>query len=620
MAGFCGWSRTEAVPTGEIDAIRAARRALTSSDDHNGSELSGERYCLLHSGRVAVSAIREDDDASAIVFGSVVSADQRMRARFAENGPAASILDAYRQEGPRAFESLSGAFAIAIVLREGDEIVLATDQVGTIPVHYVSVDDRLTFATTLRALKALPFLSLDPDPQSLFQYLYFHAIPTPYTAYRDVYKLPARSWLHWKSGRIETSEYRQVRWSPDDISTWQSNDPEERFFQTLDSVVAQSVGEDEEAGFFLSGGTDSSTLAGVSAKRLSLPTRTYSIGFDEPGYDEMSYARVASSHFGTEHNEYYVTKRDVAELIPRICEAYGEPFGNSSAVPTYFCALMAGKDGVSRMVAGDGGDELFGGNSRYSDQLVFSYYDRMPGAFKSVLRPVSAVLPLSVMPLRKVRRYVEQAEVRMPLRMFTYNHLRMLEHDRVLTPEFLESVDPQLPDADLTAVYDSASAENMIDRMLALDLKFTITDNDLPKVVTMCELAGREVVFPFLMWDMIELSTRVPPEQKVQRGKLRIFFKHALRNFLPAEILTKQKHGFGLPFGKWLAQDDELRQIASECLNGLAQRGILRTSFTQDLLTRRLDEHSAYYGGFAWVLIQLELWFRYHESNSLNSK
>jgi asparagine synthase (glutamine-hydrolysing) len=282
------------------------------------------------------------------------------------------------------------------------------------------------------------------------------------------------------------------------------------------------------------------------------PARTYSIGFEATGYDEMEYARIAARHFSTEHHEYYVTPDDIVGAIPQIAAIFDQPFGNSSAIPTFYCARKAKTDGVTRLLGGDGGDELFGGNVRYAKQYIFSLYEYLPSALrKQIVEPLVFGIPggANLPVICKARSYIEQATVPMPARTETYNLLGRYGHKEVFSSEFLANVNPDQPIALINETYYQTHAISLINRMLSLDLKFTLADNDLPKVVKSCELSGVEVAFPFLDDEIVTYSAQLEPKLKLKGTKLRYFFKEALRDFLPNEIITKQKHGFGLPFG-----------------------------------------------------------------------
>jgi len=292
---------------------------------------------------------------------------------------------------------------------------------------------------------------------------------------------------------------------------------------------------------------------------------------------------------------------------------FDQPFGNASAVPAFYCARMARLDGVTRMLGGDGGDELFGGNERYSKQHIFALYDQVPDLLRrAILEPGIFNFPGGdhIKLIRKARSYIEQAKVAMPARLETYNLLGRYGPSQVFTDEFLATADVNAPLASLSHTYAQNQAHSLINRMLALDLKVTLADNDLPKVVKACELAGMEVAFPFLTDQMVAFSARLTAKQKLNGTRLRYFFKEALRGTLPDEIITKQKHGFGLPFGVWLQQHAPLQQLAIDSLSDLKKRNIVRADFIDTLVGQHLQEHAGYHGTMVWVLMMMEQWFK----------
>jgi asparagine synthase (glutamine-hydrolysing) len=381
----------------------------------------------------------------------------------------------------------------------------------------------------------------------------------------------------------------------------------------LESAV-RDLAEGADCGAFLSGGTDSSTLSGLLGDVTGEAARTFSIGFAAEGYDEMHYARIAAAHFSTDQHEYYVTPEDVVAAVPEIAAAYDQPFGNASAIPTYYCAKLARTHGVTRMLGGDGGDELFGGNARYARQWQFAYYEWIPMALRRhVIEPVTAHASFAdrLGLWRKARSYVAQASLPMPDRYESYNLLYRLGPENVFTQAFLDEVDVDAPRRRLREAYEEVDAKSLINRMLGLDFRFTLADNDLPKVTRMCELAGIDVVFPMLHDDVIDFSLRLAPGLKLRGTRLRHFFKEALADYLPAEIIAKQKHGFGLPVGAWLQSNAQLRALASDNLMALRARGIVRPEFIDRLLADHLAAHAGYYGTMVWVLMMLELWFQH---------
>ncbi len=215
--------------------------------------------------------------------------------------------------------------------------------------------------------------------------------------------------------------------------------------------------------------------------------------------------------------------------------------------------------------------------------------------------------------MRKARSYIEQALTPMPARMGNYNLLRRYGYETVFTQDFLATINMARPSELLDEIYHKVQAENLINNMLAFDFKITLADNDLPKVVKACELAGMNVGFPLISNELLEFSTRLDPQLKLKGTKLRYFFKESLRGFLPDEILAKQKHGFGLPFGVWLQKNQALKSLAADSLVDLKSRQIVRTDFIDQLLGQRLKEHAGYYGTMVWVLMMLEYWFKQRE-------
>jgi asparagine synthase (glutamine-hydrolysing) len=201
----------------------------------------------------------------------------------------------------------------------------------------------------------------------------------------------------------------------------------------------------------------------------------------------------------------------------------------------------------------------------------------------------------------------------MPVRMESYNHLERAGVESVLEADFLAEVNVEEPRQHLTEIYDSVNAETMLNRMLALDFKITLADNDLPKVSRMCQMAETEAVYPLLSDDVLEFSLRVPVRWKLKGLTLRWFFKHALRDFLPQQILRKKKQGFGLPFGVWMGQHDGLRELAYGSLRGLKSRNVVRSSYIDELIRLHATEHATYYGVMIWVLMMLEQWYQAHE-------
>jgi asparagine synthase (glutamine-hydrolysing) len=270
---------------------------------------------------------------------------------------------------------------------------------------------------------------------------------------------------------------------------------------------------------------------------------------------------------------------------------------------------MAREQGVTQLLAGDGGDELFGGNVRYARQNVFEWYFRLPAGLRTgLVEPLAHSRLGGIGPMRKLRSYVDQALVRLPDRLQTYNYFSRETVDSIVHPDLLGQVNVQLPIEEQRRVFAEPETRNVINRMLYLDWKYTLADNDLRKVSSACELAGVQVSYPWLDDRIIDLSLRVPGPYKVRGRRLRYFVKRALRHFLPRAVIEKPKHGFGLPFGVWMREDRGLQALVARSMASLRERRLVRADYVDALLRRHREEHAAYYGEFLWVLMMLELW------------
>ncbi len=531
---------------------------------------------------------------------------------------AEAVFALWQQHGDAILDSLSGEFLLALWEAERGRALLAVDRFSTFPLFWATRDGHLGFSARPVEAARLAGLTAEIDWQSAFAYAYFHMIPAPLSIVEGVRRLDLGEALRVDGGPVEVVRY----WNPvfDERRPFDFATERGAFLAALrDGVVECTNGlASEQVGCFLSGGTDSSTIAGLVTRHFETPARTFSIGFDVGGYDESMYSRLAARHFGTRHTEYYLTADDVLAGVETIATRYEQPFGNSSAVPTYFCANIAREAGITRMLGGDGGDELYGGNERYAKQAVFAYYERIPSRLRSSV--VEALLfgpmkSLDFMPVAKARSYVEQANEPLPDRLQSrYNLVNFLGADTIFTGDFLARVRREQPLALEREVWARARAlvepMSQVDKLLAWDFKFTLADSDLPKVTRMCHAAGVEVAFPMITHGLVEHSLRLRPEQKLRGRRLRHFFKESLRGFLPDEIIAKKKQGFGVPFGDWLLSHERLRAKADDALRSLAARGVIRQEFLSQLLAHLQSGHAGYYGTMVWILLIFELWLQ----------
>ena len=568
----------------------------------------GQTSCLHRDGRILAGWVGRID---------WTRPPRRDHAR--EHGDGRTIASVYADWGhlgPALLDEVGGDVALALFDRQRGELLLAVDRVGVRTLSYCATPWGVVFASSARALRAHPEATRDIDPQSVFDFVYFHMVPSPKSIFRGWRKLLPGECVIVRGKDVEHRRY----WTPryvDDTPTSEA-DLAQEYRQTVRRAVQSCLDTSHgRIGAFLSGGTDSSTIAGLIGELTGEPANTYSIGFDVPGYDERDFAQIAVSHFGTHHHEYIVTPDDVFKAAPRLAREFDEPFGNASAVASLYCAELAKDDGIGTLFGGDGGDEIFAGNERYAKQKIFEHYYLIPEPIRRILlEPLAGVLPGNGFPIGKAKSYVRQARTPLPERLESYNFLNRIPPSEIFAPEFLESVHTSEPLTLLRERYQEAPSNSVLHRLLYLDLKFTLADNDLRKVSRTCEMAGVDVRYPFLDPALVDFANRVPPGLKLKGQKLRYFFKRASEGFLPPEILSKPKHGFGVPCGRWMRDYRPLRELAYDSLASLSQRGYISAAFIERLKKLHEGEHGDYYGVMVWVLTMLELWHQHHADRS----
>lgn len=600
MRGYCGWLGD----TGE--AAEAAKAMWEAQAGGLGSQ-GKQPFTLCNAPDCVLLAASEADTASAAGGQLLVALDGDRRFT------ALSLLVEYQDRGSIDIARLRGAFSFVLIDRNRGRVLLAVDRMGIRPLCHAGFPGGLAFGSNAAAVATHPRIGRRLNPQAIHDFAFLHTCPAPRTIYARVAKLEAAERLDFLAGQSNIASYWTPAFSPDENAPFDELCAELR--ERLDTAVRRAAG-DARFGTFLSGGLDSSTVTGLAARVQPQMEHAYTIGFEHPDYDESHYAKIAAKHFGVDLRLYYVTPKDVAESLRAITRAYDEPFGNSSAVPAFICASKAAADGLPLMLAGDGGDELFAGNERYAKQELFKYYGMLPGWLRSsVLDPIAdgPGKRASGGPLRKLYRYVDQARAGTGRRMIeVFDQRKGIAPDQLFSADFRPSIDPARPGEDLVEFFDRSPAKSDLDRMLHLDWKITLADNDLRKVNRMAELAGIDVRYPMLDEDVVDFSMRVPAALKLEGGKLRHFYKQAFGNFLPQEIIDKRKHGFGLPFGEWLKTEPLLRDITYPALDSLKRRGIFDPAAIDRVVTLHREGHASYYGSMVWALLMLELWFEEH--------
>jgi len=541
----------------------------------------------------------------AIVDGVPDWLDPVLAAIAQKHNAAHALADGFLLQGREVLKQMTGAFAACVLQADHHYGLLAVDRMGLRPLAYYHKDEVLVFGSQLDQILAHPDVHTELSVQSIFNYLYFQMIPSPGSIYAGIGKLQPGEFLEVNQGQATNGFYWQRNYQE---STASKKDLLARLPIELEHATKQCM-PDKQTGAFLSGGLDSSTVVGVFQNMSEYPIDAFSIGFAAKGYDEMEFARITAKHFKATLHEYYLTPADVLAAIPIIAHAYDEPFGNASAVPAYYCAKFAHEHGMKQLLAGDGGDEIFAGNARYAKQKIFELYGQVPGFTKALLESTAYNIPL----LRKVKSYIEQAKIAMPERLETYNYLHRTPLAEIFATDFLAQINSNEPLEQLQATYQRTAGVDLIKKMLFLDDKFTLADNDLRKVNRMCELAGVDVKYPMLQENLVAFAAAIPSKWLMQGFELRSFYRQGMQGFLAKQTLAKSKQGFGLPFGVWMSSDNALKDFAEANLQSFAKRGFLNPAYITNLIQLHQSSHASYYGVMIWLLVILEQWLLTHK-------
>ncbi|OIP66367.1 MAG: asparagine synthase [Nitrospirae bacterium CG18_big_fil_WC_8_21_14_2_50_70_55] len=517
--------------------------------------------------------------------------------------PAAAIFAAHRAGDPAV---LDGSFAYACWSEAGG-LELAVDLFRTRPLVYARLGDTLCFASRTEVLRALPTIDTGTDLAALVDYLSFAVIPAPRTFFRGIHKLRAAHRLVARERMGEPERYWHLRYREDGGGSRAALAAALR--ERLAGAVSRHCGTGDRVGCFLSGGLDSSTVVGYAVVHGA--PDAFSIGFDEARYDERTYARITARHFGARHHERVVTPDDLVDSLERVVGCFDEPFGNSSAIAVYQCARFARAQGMTTLLAGDGGDELFAGNERYATDALFQRYAHLPAPVRGLLGAVAASDRFCALPgVGKVGRYVRRARLPNPDRILSYGLYADQHLAEVVQPELLAALGDHRAVATARALYAEGEAESEVGRLLLFDHQLTLADNDLRKVTEGCAVAGVAVRYPMLDRGVVELAGQLPGDWLLAGGKLRTFYKEAMADFLPPEVLTKTKHGFGLPFATWLRTDARLRELVGDLLESetspLARW--IRPAFLTHLHQAHLNEREPYYAELLWPFLALAVW------------
>jgi asparagine synthase (glutamine-hydrolysing) len=561
--------------------------------------------------------IHNQDRTAWIVFNGEIYNYRELREKleklghtFYTNSDTEAIIHAYDRYGSDCPKHLRGMFAFAIWDERTQELFIARDRVGKKPLLYAQVNGEFVFGSEFSALLQHPGICRDIEPEALHHYLSFMCVPAPLTAYRAIRKLEPGHSLRWKSGEIKIARY----WQPDFSQKLKIGEEEagERAIAILRDAVKVRLMSEVPLGAFLSGGIDSSAVVALMSEESSEPVKTFSIGFEEQDFSELHHARRVAEHVGADHHEFIV-RPDALEVLPLLVEHYGEPYADSSAIPTYYVARET-RQHVTVALNGDGGDECFAGYERYAAMRLAERYHKLPGVLRSgVIDQAIGMLPTSETRRSRVRdakRFIQAASLpKVDRYMRWISVFDTQAKSEMYSDSFRQQTALTNSAALLEPWFAMAKGAGVVDAALLADT-MTYLPNDLLVKVDIATMAvSLEARSPFLDHKVIEFAASLPEKLKLRGLTTKYLLKRVLRQLLPAENLGRRKMGFGVPIGHWFR--GKLEPFMRETI--LSDKALKRGYFKPEVIKRLVELHvrgERDHSHQLWTLLMLELWFQ----------
>lgn len=542
-------------------------------------------------------------------FQELRSELEREGVAFRSNTDTEVILALYERHGSRCLRYLRGMFAFAIWDARNRTLFLARDRLGKKPLFYYHDQETFVFASEPKAILQDPEVPVAPDFHAIHHYLTYGYVPSPLSAFHAIRKLPPAHFILVQDRQVRLDRYWKLRYRPK-LRTAEAELCEELLTRLRETVRLRMI-SDVPLGALLSGGIDSSTVVALMSECSSRPVKTFSIGFDEEGYNELPYARLVAERYRTDHHEFIV-KPDAMAVLPDLVWHYNEPYADSSAIPTYYLAKMT-REHVTVALNGDAGDENFAGYGRYLASKIALRYDRLPSLLRRPLEWGIGVVP-EVRRARRANRHWKRffaAARQEPLRRYAlwigcFSNAQKAE---LYTPEFCK-VTAHSDSVDLFHhAHEAAEADDFVDAILSVDVSTYLPDDLLVKMDIASMAHSLEVRAPMVDHLFMEFAASIPSALKLKGWTQKYIFKQAVRGLLPAPVIDRPKMGFGVPIDRWFRR--ELREMAYDTL--LSRRCQERALFRQEIVHRLLDEHvrgHAEWHPQLWSLLVLELWFQ----------
>lgn len=562
--------------------------------------------------------IHNKDKTKWIVYNGEVYNFQELRKDLEKDGhqfythsDTEIIIHLYDKYGVDCVQYLRGMFVFAIWDEVEKSLFIARDRVGKKPLLYShQPNGDLIFGSEFKALLQHPAISREVDAQAIHHYLSYLCVPAPFTAYKAIRKLEPGHWLLWKKGEIKTHRY----WLPDFHSKIKISEPEaeEETLRILREATKMRMISEVPLGAFLSGGVDSSTVVALMAEQSDKPVKTFSIGFEQEDFSELKYAKRVAEHIGAEHHEFIV-KPNAIEILPTLVEHYGEPYADSSAIPTYYVSRETRKQ-VTVALNGDGGDESFAGYERYLAMRLSEKYHYLPKVLRSLIGKAVGTLPTSELKRSRVRdakRFVRAANLPKVERYFRW--VSAIDRDlkeTLYTKEFKNQTEKYDSSSFLKQWFDKSNGNGIVDATMLTD-QMTYLPNDLLVKVDIASMANSlEARSPLLDHKLIEFAASLPENIKLKGAENKSLLKKVGSRLVPREVLYRKKMGFGVPINHWLRS--ELKEYLRENLlsEKFAKRDIVKIDIVRKLVNEHIDENRNH-SMQLWTLLMLELWFQH---------